>query len=118
MTITQEIIEQSEERCQQIADSAASFLSQSIALSHKDDEKSVAHKIDILRSFQELIVEHIDIESMPSREEKASYIRFLSTIIEHIEALEILIGRLTIEQIKAASQSFARKWEHPIGIYD
>ena len=82
-----------------------------------ENQESLEKKLATLEAFKEFIIKYIDIELMPTREAQASYIRFLSKITENIESLEILTGKITVEQIKAASKSLARKWEHPIGVY-
>jgi hypothetical protein len=90
------------------------------ALSLRDFENQefLEKKLATLEALKEFTIKYIDIESMSSRESKAAYIRFLSKITDNIESLEILTGKITTEQLKAASQSFARKWESAVGIID
>jgi hypothetical protein len=90
------------------------------ALSVQDSENQefLEKKLATLEALKEFSIKYIDIESMSLRESKAAYIRFLSKITENIETLEILTGKITVEQIKAASQSFARKWDSAVGIID
>ncbi len=82
------------------------------------NQASYEKQLITLEAFKEFVLKFIDIESMPTREAKASYIRFLSKITENIESLEILTGKVTIEEIKAAGKSFARKTQFAVGIYD
>ena len=89
-----------------------------LVVRESENQESLEQKLITLEAFKEFIIKHIKIESIPTREAKSSYIRFLSRITENIEAIELLTGRITIEQIKAAAKSFEKKWKFPIGIYD
>ena len=118
MVITQENIEQSEERCQQIAGYIASFLSQNMALSHTDNKKSIAHKIDVLTSIKELLVQTIDIETLPTDKDELDFLDLITNITEQIQVFEIIIGRKKVENLRRAGQNLAKKQRYSMGIVD
>ena len=118
MVITQEIIEQSEERCQQITRYVASFLSQNITLSHMDSEKSIARKIDVLTALKEYFVTNIDIDTLPTDEDELNFLNLISSITEQIQIYEIIIGRKNIVNLRRAGQNLAKKQRYSMGIVD
>ena len=83
-----------------------------------ENQESFEKQLVRLEALKEFTLKHIDIESLPCQEAKHKYIRFLSKLNEMHEALEILTGQVSIEEIEAAGKSFARKTQFAIGIYD
>ena len=118
MVITQENIEQSEERCQQITHYVTSFLSQNITLSHTDTEKSIARKIDDLTALKDHFVTNIDIDTLPTDEDELNFLNLISSITEQIQIYEILIGRKKIENLRRAGQNLGRRQRRLMGIID
>jgi hypothetical protein len=57
------------------------------------------------------------ISTFKDKELKHRYIRFLSKQIEMQEVLELETGKISIEEIELAGKNFAKKTQHPIGVF-
>ena len=114
MTISTENIriEQSD-----ISDVLSLFL-QNISVEKTDNQQVMLKKMDAISSLSKFVIQNIKIDTLSTQEAKHKYIRFLSKLNEMHEALEILTGQVSIEEIEAAGKSFARKTQFAIGIYD
>lgn len=89
-----------------------------ISVYKTDSQDVMLQKMDAIEALKKFIIENIDIDTLPTKEAQHKYIRFLSKLSEMYETLEILTGKVTIEEIKAAGKSFARKTQFAVGIYD
>ena len=116
MTITIENIEQSNQIGQQSSDFVSALLRQSIAISPLDSEKSIAHKIDVLTSLREYLVNTIDIEMLPTDKDELDFMDLITNITEQIQVFEIIIGRKKIENLRRAGQNLAKKQRYAIGV--
>lgn len=58
-----------------------------------------------------------DFSTLKDKAEKHHYICFMSKLIELREALEIATGQISVEDIRLAGRSFARKTQDPIGVF-
>jgi hypothetical protein len=94
------------------------FFLNSISVNQADSQEVMLQKMDAIVALKKFTIQNIKIETLPSREAKSTYIRFLSKLSSMYETLEILTGQVTIEEIQAAGRSFAKKTQHPVGIYD
>ena len=117
MTITIENIEQAKVREQQANNWLTSSLRQNLIPATSDDEKSIIRKIDALTSFKEYFLQNIDSAKMNDNE-LISYMLFIESITDQIQAYEIMIGRIDIESLRRAGQNLARKQRISMGIID
>ena len=115
MTLTAEKIQESNIIQQSELDNLSLLLLENVSIVSTDNEKSIAHKIDMLTSLKDYLIKNIDINSLPSDAQQLKYIKLLSKITEQIEAFEIIIGRKDIEALKRAAKRFALKTKDPIG---
>ena len=118
MTITAENIEQLNQIGQQSSDFVSTLLRQSIAVSPSENKKSIAHKIDVLTLIRELLVQTIDIETLPTDKDELAFMDLITNITEQIQYFEIAIGRKKIENLRRAGQNLAKKQRYSMGIVD
>lgn len=100
-----------------ISDVLSLFL-HNLSIDKTESQDLLLEKMDAISALSKFILQNIKIETLPNREAKHKYIRFLSKLNEMYEALEILTGQTTVEQIEAAGKSFANKTRFAIGIKD
>lgn len=112
MTITKENIQQSNIIEQKETEMLSSLLFHNISLVPTDDEYTIAHKIDVLTSLKDYLLNNIDIDSLSSDVQELNYIRILSKITVQIEKFEIIIGRKDVESLKRASKRFAKRTQY------
>jgi hypothetical protein len=85
-----------------------------LRVSSSDNEKSIARKIETLKSIREYFVKNIDIDTLPTDEDELIFLDLISNITEQIEVFEIMIGRKNIETLRRIGQRFGRKHQEPM----
>ena len=99
---------------QEETDKLSSLLMFNISVTDKDDEASVAQKIDYLKSLRDYLNNSIDIDSLTDSQQLI-YMHILSKIGRQIENFEIAIGRKDIEALRRAAKRFSLKTKDPVG---
>ena len=94
------------------------ILFNNISAAASDTEQDIERKIEKLTFLSQIARKTVDIEALPSEKYQLAFIRFLSKLHQQIEALEILTGKTTPEQIERIGKRFAQKTQFPVGIKD
>lgn len=100
-----------------ISDVLSLFL-QNLSVDKAESQQVMLKKIDAIEALSKFIIQNIKIDTLPTQEAVHKYIRFLSKLNNMRDALEILTGQTTTEQLELAGKSFARKTQFAIGFDD
>ena len=96
----------------------ASIMFDTLSINESDSTDVLLEKLDAIKTFRNFLIKHIDFNKLSSKKSKLEYIDFLDKINQQIEALELLSGQISQEQINTISENFSKKTDFPIGIYE
>jgi hypothetical protein len=87
------------------------------SVAESDSHHDLLKKIEAIDKFSQFFKQNLEFNTLENKNEKHRYIRFMSRLIEARENLELAAGKTSLQEIKLAGRSFARKTQDPIGIY-
>lgn len=76
------------------------------------------NKLNDLIKLKQFCLDNINIDELDSKEAKSAFIRFISSIQDDIEKLELELGITSVEKIEKSVSNFKNKWNFPIGVFD
>jgi hypothetical protein len=91
------------------------WLFDAVKISNNDTEKSIKHKIELLKFLLDYLPQAIDIDALASDKEQLEFIKLLSKLTDVKEDLELLIGEITLEELEAIGENFSKKTQNPVG---
>lgn len=74
------------------------------------------NNLNNLIKLKQFCLDNINIDELDSKEVKSAFIRFISSIQDDIEKLELELGITSVEKIEKSVSNFKNKWNFPIGI--
>jgi hypothetical protein len=91
------------------------WLFDAVKVSTQDNESSIEHKIELLQFLLDYLPKTININSLATKTDQIAFIKLLSKLTDVKEELELLIGKITIEELEAIGKNFAKKTQYPVG---
>ncbi len=91
------------------------WLSDAVKISNNDNEQSIELKIELLQFLLDYLPQVIDIDSLTSDKKQLAFIKLLSKLTDVKEELELLIGKITLEELETIGKNFAKKTQYPVG---